>query len=246
MSTAFSIFLATALVSLVSLSGVFFLSLREALLARLSALLVAFASGALLGGAFFHLLPESLSPGDDEPLLALVAAVLFFFALEKYLCWRHCHDARCEVHTFTYLNLIGDGIHNFLDGLIIAGAFLASTELGVVTTAVVLFHEVPQELGEFGVLIYGGFTRARAILLNLLSGLTAVAGGAVGYFFSFHVQNLHSYLLPFAAGAFAYIALADLIPELHKQRSPRESIAQFGVMLLGAGLLWAVRVLHHG
>jgi zinc and cadmium transporter len=243
-STGANILAATLLVSLASLSGVLFLSMQPERVTRISAWLVAFASGTLIGGAFFHLIPESLRLGNATfPLL--VAGILSFFALEKFLCWQHCHEARCEVHNFTYLNLVGDCIHNFIDGLIIAGGFLVSAEVGIVTTAVVLFHEVPQEIGEFGVLTYGGFSAGRAVMINGLTGLTAVMGGTLGYLFSVHVKGLAPLLLPFAAGAFAYIALADLIPELHRQRKPGESLAQFSLMVLGAILLWGARCFSH-
>ena len=244
MSTPASIFLATLLVSLSSLSGVLFLSLRPERVARVSAWLVAFASGTLIGGAFFHLIPESLRLGNATfPLL--VAGILSFFALEKFLCWQHCHETQCEVHSFTYLNLVGNCIHNFIDGLVIAGGFLVSVDVGIVIVAVVLFHEVPQKIGEFGVLTYGGFTARKAVLLNGMTSLTVVMGGMLGYLFSVHVKALQPLLLPFAAGAFAYVALADLIPELHRRRRPDESLAQFGLMILGAVLLWGARYLSH-
>lgn len=245
MSTAGLIFLATLLVSVTSLSGVVFLSMRPERVARLSAWLVAFASGTLIGGAFFHLIPESLRFGGNATFPLLVAGIVSFFALEKFLCWRHCHEARCEVHGFTYLNLVGDCIHNFLDGLIVAGGFLVSVEVGMVTTSVVLFHEVPQEIGEFGVLTYGGFSTGKAVLINGLTGLTSVVRGILGYVFSMQVKPLHPLLLPFAAGAFAYIALADLIPELHQRRRPLESFAQLCLMILGAALLWGARYVLH-
>lgn len=245
MTTIANILVATILVSLVSLAGASFLYMQEETMRRASVFLVAFASGCLVGAAFFHLVPEAVALGGEGAFAVLVVGVLSFFVLEKFLCWRHCHDAKCEVHSFTYLNLIGDGIHNFLDGIIIAAGFVASRELGMITTAVVIFHEVPQELGEFGVLIYGGFSRKRALALNLLSGLTAVLGGVVGYLFVVHVGRVQPLLLAFAAGAFIYIALADLVPELHQQRRPRESIVQLGLMLVGAVLLWGARYLTH-
>jgi zinc and cadmium transporter len=244
MRTAANILLATLVVSATSLSGILFLSMTQQRVAKISAWLVAFASGTLLGGAFFHLVPESLRIGSATfPIL--VAGILSFFALEKFLCWRHCHEARCEVHNFTYLNLAGDCIHNFLDGLIIAGAFLVNVEVGVVTTAVVLFHEVPQEIGEFGVLIYGGFSTSEAVLINGFTSLTAVVGGMLGYLFSMHVKALQPLLLPFAAGAFAYVALADLVPELHQRRRPGESVVQLTLMVAGAALLWGARYVTH-
>lgn len=150
MPTAVNILLTTSAVSLVSLIGVVFLSVREALLNRLAALLVAFASGGLLGGVFFHLVPEALQLAGDRVLPLIVLGIVLFFVLEKFLCWRHCHPGKCDVHTFTYLNLVGDGLHNFLDGMLIAGSFLVNVELGVITTVVVILHEIPQELGDFG------------------------------------------------------------------------------------------------
>jgi zinc and cadmium transporter len=154
----------------------FYLSVREATLQRLSTFLVAFASGALIGGAFFHLLPEALALAGDQAFLLVVLGVVLFFGVEKFLAWRHCHAGKCDVHTFTYLSLVGDALHNFLDGMLIAGSFLVSVELGVITTVVVILHEIPQELGDFGVLIYGGFSRAKPLLFNLLSAATAIAG----------------------------------------------------------------------
>ncbi len=238
MTTATNILAATIVVSLVSLVGIFFLSVREALLNRIALILVAFASGSLIGGAFFHLIPESLERNNDWAMLIIVIGILSFLVLEKFLCWRHCHEDVCEVHSFVYLNLIGDGIHNFLDGMIIAGSFLVSTEMGIVTTAVILFHEVPQELGDFGVLIYGGFTRSKALLFNLLSAITTIIGGMFAYFYSMYVYDLRFLLLPFAAGGFIYIALVDLIPELHKRRKPQGAWLQFTFILLGIAILW--------
>jgi zinc and cadmium transporter len=246
MATALNIFLATTIVSLMSLIGVCFLSVREATLQHVSTLLVAFASGALLGGVFFHLLPEALVLAGERmfPLVAL--GIVVFFALEKFLAWRHCHAGKCDVHTFMYLNLLGDGLHNFLDGILIAGSFLVSVELGVITTVVVIFHEIPQELGDFGVLIYGGFSRTQALVCNLLSALAAVGGGMTAYCFSLYVSNLQAPLLALAAGGFLYVALVDLLPELHKQRQPAESLTQFVLLLLGMVVLWVVKFLTHG
>jgi zinc and cadmium transporter len=246
MATIVNILLATILVSGASMVGLCFVSLREEALKKASAALVAFASGGLIGGAFFHLIPKAYELRGEKTLLMVVLGILFFFILEKGLCWRHCHEANCNVHTFTYVNLVGDAIHNFLDGLIIAAAFLVSAKLGVVTTLVVILHEVPQEIGDFGVLVYGGFSVARALWLNLLSALAVIAGGIVGYFASLAVTSLQPFLLAFAAGSFVYIALADLIPELHKQRKPGESVAQFALMVTGLALLWAAKSMTHG
>lgn len=237
MVTLISSLSATLLVSVVSLSGALFLTLREESLKNLSAV--------LMGGAFFHLIPEAVLRNGDAAFGIVVVGIVFFFTLEEVLCWRHCHNSQCDVHSFTYLNLVGDSIHNFIDGLIIAASFLVDSALGLVTTAVL--HEAPQELGEFGVLIYGGFTRRRAITFNLLTALTALAGGAVGYFFSLYVKDLQILLISFAAGGFIYIALADLVPELHKPRRPAESATHFLLMLAGSCGLGAAKfvVRHH-
>lgn len=245
MITALNILIATIAVSLVSLIGILFLSISDTLLKRISLVLVAFASGSLIGGAFFHLIPESIERNNYWAMPIIVVGILTFLVLEKFLCWRHCHEDKCEVHSFVYLNLIGDGVHNFLDGMIIAGSFLVSTEMGIVTTAVILFHEVPQELGDFGVLIYGGFTKARALLFNLLSALTAILGGMFAYFYSIHIYDLSSILLPFAAGGFIYIALVDLIPELHKRRKPKEAWVQFAFIVFGVAVLWIAAMIYH-
>ena len=242
MSTIGNILLATTFVSLVSLVGLLFLAFRQQTLKRVSADLVAFASGGLIGGAFFHLLPEAYELSGESTLSWVAAGILLFFLLEKILRWRHCHEAGCEVHPFTYLNLFGDGIHNLLDGMVIAAAFLVSFPLGAMTTLVVILHEVPQEIGDFGVLIYGGFSTMRAISLNLLSALTAIAGGLLGYFTALAIPQLQPVLLAVAAGSFIYIALADLVPELHKRRQPGESAKQFLLMVAGLVLLWIGKV----
>ncbi len=241
MSTVLQILCATSLVSLTALTGALLLGVNERVLRRSSFVLVAFASGALVGAAFFHLLPEALRLGGQAAFGMAPMGILVFFALEKWLCWRHCHDATCEVHGFNYMILIGDGVHNFVDGVVIAAAFLENSALGVITTAAVVLHEVPQELGDFGVLIHGGFSTARALWVNLLTGLTVVAGGGVGYLLSEQSGRLQPYLLAFAAGTFVYIALADLIPELHKQRRPGHSAAQFALLSAGLMILWAGR-----
>jgi zinc and cadmium transporter len=246
MTTPLQILCATALVSLTALVGMLLLGMNQQLLRRTSFVLVAFASGALLGGAFFHLLPEAMSLTGEGALAMAALGILSFFALEKWLCWRHCHSATCDVHGFTYMTLLGDGIHNFVDGVLIAAAFLHSSQLGVVTTSVVIFHEVPQELGDFGVLIHGGFSKTRALQFNLLAGLTAIAGGAVGYVLTEQSARLQPHLLAFTAGGFLYTALADLVPEMHKHRGPGHSIAQFALLSAGLAFLWVGRLLTHG
>ena len=234
------ILIAVFLISLISFVGAFSLFLKKNLLARFLLLFIAFAAGAMLGGAFLHILPESLSLGENLFVYVILGIVLFFL-LEKFLYWRHCHDGICEVHPFTYLNLIGDGIHNFIDGMIIAASFMSSMELGVTTTAAVALHEIPQELGDFSVLIYGGMTSKKALFYNFLSALTAVAGALFVYFF-FSFASFGKYVLPFAAGGFIYIASSDLIPELHKARKLSDSVAQFLLFLFGIALMGAFKI----
>lgn len=237
---------ATFLVSIISLIGILFLTVKERILKKILLVLVSFASGALLGGAFFHLIPESftmLDEGtflfDESVFIAIVLGVMVFFLLEKSL-WRHCHERECPVHPFAYLNLLGDGIHNVIDGVVIAASFLSAESLGIVTTAAVVMHEIPQELGDFGVLIYGGFSKVRALFFNLLSAMLAIAGALVTYFFIPYLPSIN-YILAFAAGGFIYIATTDLIPELHKETSAVNSIVEIVFLLLGIILMALIK-----
>ncbi|MBD3249438.1 hypothetical protein GF336_05315 [Candidatus Woesearchaeota archaeon] len=142
--------------------------------------------------------------------------------IEKFLHWHHCHKGKCDIHTFTYMNLIGDGVHNFIDGLIIAASFSVDISFGVITTIAVIAHEIPQEIGDFGVLVYGGFGRLKALAFNFLSAVTAIIGAVIGYLISGSVEGFVPFLLPFAAGGFIYIAASDLVPELHKESDNEE------------------------
>lgn len=241
--TIFSyILISVILVSLLSFVGVFFLALKKELLNRLLGVFVSFACGSLLGGAFFHLLPESMEQIGERSFIWIIISFLFFFVLEKFLHWRHCHKTQCDVHAFTYLNLIGDGIHNLIDGAVIAAAFLTDFSLGLSATLAIIFHEIPQEIGDFFILIYGGWKRKKALIFNFISALIAVLGALLIYFFSRQASVLIPVLLPFAAGGFIYIAAADLVPELHKRKEISKSIVQF--LGLGAGivLMWLLKI----
>lgn len=224
-------------VSLVSFVGVIFIGLKENLLKRILMILVGFSSGTLIGSAFLDLLPEALSEMDAVRVFTyVIVGIMVFFALEKFLYWRHCHEGECPVHMFAYLNLIGDGVHNFIDGMIIAATFMFSMDLGFATTLAVIFHEVPQEIGDFGIQVYGGLARRKALAYNFLSALAAVAGAIITYFLSY-LQNMEVLLVAFAAGGFIYIAATDLMPELHKKSRAGESVVQFVTILLGLGLM---------
>ena len=237
----------TTLVSLLSLVGAATLIVKDQILKRILLVLVGFSAGALMGGAFLHLLPEAIEASSGIGVfMYLIVGFVVFFVLERFLYWRHCHERECSVHTFSYMNLTGDGIHNFVDGLIIAAAFVFSVKTGFATTLAVIAHEIPQELGDFGVLLHGGFTRSKALFFNLLSALTAIFGALVGYFLSPLVENLVAFLLPFAAGGFMYIAASDLIPELHKEADTKKAFLSFVFFLLGILFMAAVRLVFAG
>ena len=198
-------------------------------------ILVAFTTGALLGGAFFHFLPEAFKELNlTKTILLTITGILIFTLTEKILHWHHCHDGKCKKHPFTFLLLWGDAIHNLIDGVIIAGSFLISIPFGIVTSLLIMAHELPQEIGDFGVLIYGGLSKGRALFYNFLAQLTAVLGGLLGFFF-LGSGEIVIYLLPIAAGGFIYIAVADLIPEIFKEKNIIKVI--INILAIIAGLL---------
>lgn len=234
----------TLLVSGLSLIGILFLSLSEKLFKKLLLMLVSFASGTLLGGAFLHLIPEALESEvfqaeSESMFIVILAGILVFFLLEKFL-WRHCHERECPVHVFAYLNLFGDGLHNFIDGFLISASFLISVPLGLATTLGVIFHEIPQEIGDFSILVYGGISKAKALFYNLLSALMAVLGALLMYSFSPYLPS-STYFMVFAAGSFIYIATTDLIPEMHKEHNVWKSLVQFVLLFLGIMLMWLLK-----
>lgn len=239
------ILISTAIVSLISLIGIFTLSIKEKLLREILFGLIGFSAGALIGGAFLHLLPEALDKIDSIHVFSyLICGIVLLFLLERYLYWRHCHeDGTCDIHPVTYLNLIGDGFHNFIDGMVIAVSFITSFKLGIVTTLAVIFHEIPQELGDFGVLVYGGFSKQKALFYNFITALTAILGAIVAYFISDIVHGFTNFILPLTAGGFIYIAASDLIPEIHKERDLKRSTLAFIAFLLGIGFMALARTL---
>lgn len=236
----------TFTIALIAFVGVFALVMKEQLLNKILIILVSLSAGVLMGGAFIHLLPEAVekAEGTDIFIVVLVGFVLFFI-MEKVLHWRHCHNGKCNVHTFHFMNLIGDSIHNFIDGLIIAASFIVSTPLGITTTIAIAAHEIPQEIGDFAVLVYGGFDRKRAVILNFTVALTVVIGGIVGYFISKSIENTVLFLLPFAAGGFIYIAATDLIPEIKKEIDIRKSMLTMGVFIFGMLIMWLTKITFH-
>ena len=234
------IIISTIIISLASLVGIFFISIREKVLKKIILNLVTFATGVLLGGALLHLVPEAFKANIDAPLWILTG-ILLFFILEKFLFWRHCHDGVCEIHPVSYLNLIGDGVHNFVDGTIIAAAFVTNFKLGITISIIALAHEVPQEIGDFGILVYGGFTKARALLYNLICAMTCVVGGICAYFFATKIENLTPILIAFAGGNFLYMALVDLLPEFRKTQTLKGAIAQFAILCSVVFFMWLLK-----
>ena len=236
----FQILIAVFIVSIISILGIF-IFLREKTLNRFLFFMVSFAAGSLLGAAFLDLLPESFEAGFKKSVpVFILLGIISFFILEKFLYWHHHHTGEEEVHAFTYLNIIGDGIHNFVDGAVIAISFLNSTALGIVTTIAIIAHEIPQEIGDFAILIYGGFSRAKALIYNFLTALTAVVGALLAYFYSSIIQNSSIYLTAFAVGGFIYIASTDLIPEIQKEKDLKKSFLQFVFMTFGILLIYII------
>lgn len=238
-------------VSAVSLVGVFTLSMNASILSRAMHLLVGLAAGALLGDAFIHLIPEVFENGIDPTAfsIAVLAGMVVFFVLEKYLRWHHhhhdevhdaCADCEPKKKPLGTLVLVGDGMHNFIDGAVIAASFLVSPALGVATTLAVFLHEIPQEISDFALLLHGGFSRARALFWNFVSALTALLGAGVFFATSSLFENIEPLAIAFTAGGFIYIAAADLIPELHETKHPGRSLMQLIALLVGIGLMFAL------
>lgn len=249
--TLIYILIATFLISAIAFIGALTLFLKQELLNKVLLILVSFSAGALIGGAFLHLIPEAIiKVGIEEGeilkvFLYLIFGFVIFFILEQFISWHHHHDCvDCEkVAPFSYLVLISDGFHNFIDGFIIAASFIISFPVGLVTTLAVALHEIPQEIGDFGVLVYGGMKRTKALLLNFLSALVVVFGGIAGFFLSERIGDSIVFLLPFAAGNFIYIAASDLIPEIKHNKTSQNSVTCFFLFLLGIILMLLLKLI---
>lgn len=236
-------------VSLISLAGLVSIPLHTRYGKGLLKFMVSFSVGALLGDVFIHLFPELAKNGNFnlQTSLTILASIIGFFVFERFLHWHHHHteDANDEAnhakhHPVVFLNLFGDCLHNFIDGLIIGGAYLINPSVGLATTLAVLLHEIPQEFGDFGILIYGGLSRKKALFYNFLSALTAVLGVAIALSIG-QVENLAAVLVAVGIGSFIYIALADLIPELQKAKG--RAVAQFFAMMLGIAVMFLLLLL---
>ncbi len=235
------------IISVISLIGIVTLFIKEKSMNNLLLFFVSFSAGALIGDAFIHLLPEVVKEFGFTLHVSLyfISGLLLFFVLEKFIHWRHCHVPTSKVHPhpFVYMNLIGDSLHNLIDGLVIGGTYLVSIPLGVATTLAVLFHEIPQELGDFGVLVHGGFTKRKALIMNFLTALTSILGVVIALIVGHLSQGFMLFILPFTAGGFIYIATADLIPELKKETSVGKSFLQLMGIILGIGVMLVLLLL---
>lgn len=235
------------IVSLMSFIGVLTLSIKSENLKKILLYLVSFSAGALFGDAFIHLLPEIV---EETGFGINISLYLMFgigtsFIIEKFVQWRHCHipNSKGHAHPFAMMNLFGDAVHNFIDGVIIGASYLVSIPVGIATTIAVVLHELPQEMGDFGILLYGGFSKAKALLFNFITALTAIFGAVVSLLISSYVENITAFLIPFAAGTFIYIAGSDLIPELHKEVSPKKSALQLVAIILGVLVMLSLLLL---
>lgn len=228
------------IVSLISFIGIVALSIKAEKLKKILIYLISFSAGALFGDAFLHLLPELAEEGlSVQASLLILSGIVIFFSIEKFIHWQHCHMpiTKEHVHPFAVMNLVGDGFHNFLDGLIIGASYLISIPAGIATTLAVLLHEIPQEIGDFGVLIHGGFSKAKALLLNFASAIVALIGAIAALVLQRYISNIELIIAPLAIGGFIYIAGSDLIPELHKESTSKKSIIQLACFILGILLI---------
>ncbi len=239
------IFASVLIVSFISFVGVVVLGLQEQRLRSILLYLVSFSAGALLGDVFLHLLPEmsEVGFGVAEGFYFLIGLVIFFI-LERFIQWQHSHGEHSEeVHSSVYLTMAGDSLHNFIDGMVIAASFLVNPTLGVATTLAVIFHEIPQEIGQFAILLHGGWSKVKAIWYNFASALTSIAGAGMVVLFARHIESAPSFLLAFAGASFIYIALSDIVPQLHKEESREKSVWQFLWLILGIALMGGLLLL---
>ncbi len=241
---------AVGVVSLVSFAGVFTLAFKEAMLRRVVFVLVGLATGALLGDALVHLIPEAFGSevGKTQAGLAIMCGILLFFALEKFLYWHHCHGEHEETEETVVLHdhrpmhlgsliLTADFVHNLIDGIIIGSSFLINTEVGIATSLAVVLHEIPQEIADFGLLIHAGWSRGKALLWNFLTALSAFLGVVGVLLLGNRIEHLVPLASAFTAGGFLYIALADLVPELHKAEGFGRTVIQILAVIVGFGMM---------
>jgi len=227
--------LSALIVATVSIIGIITFSFSDKLVQKILIVLISFSAGSLIGGAFFHLLPESIEENSNTLQVFGYALIGFclFFLLERILRWHHCHKVDCDVHRHLgFINLFGDGVHNLIDGLIIYSSFAVSPALGIPVTLSIILHEAPQEIGDFGVLLYAGYKKSKALLYNFIAASMVIVGVVIGFMLLDQIEGINSFLIPFAAGNFIYIAASDLIPEIHQEKSLAKSMISFAIFVL--------------
>lgn len=237
--------ISVVIISLISFIGVFALAISKEKLQKLIIFLVSLSAGTLLGDSFLHLIPEAVNNNKNNITIWLwiLIGILAFFILEKIIHWRHCHLATTQNHPHPVglMNIIGDGLHNFIDGMIIASSFLISPQIGLATTLAIITHEIPQEIGDFGILLHAGYSKAKALLLNFASACCAILGTLLALIIGMQADNFSTFIIPFTAGGFIYIATADLIPELKKDTSLKKSLLQLLMIILGIVIMLALK-----
>jgi len=242
----FQILLAVLIVSLISFVGTFVFFSRK-IVGKYLFYAVSFAAGSMIGAAFLDLLPETVNAGfDKNAAFIIILGIFSFFVLEKFLHWHHHHTGRKDVHAYNYLNTIGDAVHNFIDGAIIAISFVHSTSVGIVATIAIIAHEIPQEIGDFAVLLHGGWSKMKASMINFMTALTSFLGALLAYFYSGFASYSTNFMTAFAIGGFIYIAGTDLIPEIHKEKNLKRSFVQFMFMVFGVLVIWVVGSVFEG
>lgn len=238
--------LAAMIVGLLSLSGAISLAINSNRLKNFLIYLVSFSAGSMIGSAFLHLLPEVLEE-NKRPLEIFILVIIgfsVFFVLERLLRWHHCHDENCNTHEHLgWLNLIGDGIHNFIDGMIILISFVGGSTLGIVVTLSIIMHEIPQELGDFGVLLYAGFSKTKALLYNFISACVALLGVLFAYWLYSYNEITASILIPLAAGGFIYIAASDLVPEIHKGNKISRALLSYFLFIIAIIFMYFIKLI---
>jgi zinc and cadmium transporter len=252
MPNTIQILVSTIIVCIFSLSGIYALSLSQTTLHKILFVIIGFSAGSILGAVYFDLLPEAIELMEDQAFVFIATGFVLFFILERFIYWYHGHGhvediehqlarpGRANTKEFAYINLVGDAIHNFIDGLLIAASFFGSVTVGVATAIAVIFHELPQEMGDYGLLVYSGFTRKRALALNFAVALTVVLGGIVAIFIVEAVQRLSGVLIAIAAGGFIYLGASELIPELQEEKTLVRAIVQFAAFLFGMMVIWSL------
>ena len=233
-------------VSLLSLLGILFFLIDERFIRKILLYVVSFSTGALLGDVFIHIIPELAEDSAffSRSMLVILLGILFSFAVEKVVLWRHCHalpgeDAEHH-HPVGTMSMIGESLHNFIDGVVIAASFLASPSIGIASTLAIVLHEIPHEIGNFAILLHSGYGKKKSLLLNMLSASAAILGTALVLITSTSLESFTVYMLPFAAGNLLYIAGSDLIPELHKHTQPHQGWLQLIAIVCGMGSMYLV------